>query len=878
MTNIGNVGESKSNMPSDSKDGLHRDKKLTYQTLKDMEIVRKDYMNFAKEFGLTLDNINEIINESMDNLLKTNKENEETIKEYEKNIKEMKKKYRGVNKHIADEYETYTKTQIEELKKRNEESKDTVKKNMIKEQFKSEKEENSIKSLDSKYIKSNPFAKIDNNYYSEIEKLKSSALDMFGVDFENNAQYKTAMDNLKKEFNIEKLKQRFKEESEQNQTKVLDSKYSKGNSLAEKKNEYYNQLEKLKSSALDTYGEDFENNEDYKKALMNLNGEFSKEIKDAWKEDFKENHKTLSEISSGIKDTFDRNKETLQGLLGPLNLFIEPLKNFFGGFGAVFKFIGGGVKKIFGKFTKKNPNASDVLKTGAFGVGSLYIGHKLEELFGKTKGNDESKLDKIKNGINMIKGLGGGGALGGMIGLGKGGALKGVLANASKMAGPLAIASAVIMMVVDAIKGIFKSKEWNVSKLGGALGAFFAGASEGGLKGAFSNMGKWALLGAGIGTLICPGVGTIAGGVIGGAVGAILGAIGGKTLAQGFDKLGAKLKDWFLNVWWSSIKEPFIILKKSISDIWKSDMSIGKKVGAIVGETLMYFVNSTKLYFTKNIKFFSNLFGKSKDFKKSIVNFGTSVMNGFKNFDFKKSMSSLGEKFDNIWGKILTFREDFFEGVKESSIGQFVSNLLDKIKDKFGDWLGKIKESPIGKFIDDLFSKISEGVTTFFNENPIGVWIKSSIITPIQKGLGTIGDFFGFISDNWDWKKPIESIANIVGGFKEDKKTGVSKFDIWKSEKVDDAIIRADGSVIKTNPKDTLVALKDIPLSMEQIRSDTTKNLNSSLNTLESDKNLENKLMTIIEVLSKILAKDVQVNLPPQTRSDLDIIMNGGMI
>ena len=95
---------------------------------------------------------------------------------------------------------------------------------------------------------------------------------------------------------------------------------------------------------------------------------------------------------------------------------------------------------------------------------------------------------------------------------------------------------------------------------------------------------------------------------------------------------------------------------------------------------------------------------------------------------------------------------------------------------------------------------------------------------------------------------------------------------------VDDAIIRTDGSVIKTNPKDTLVALKDIPLSMEQVRNDTTKNLNTSLSNLGNDKTLEKKLTTIIDVLSKILAKDIQVNLPPQTRSDLDIIMNGGMI
>ena len=122
-----------------------------------------------------------------------------------------------------------------------------------------------------------------------------------------------------------------------------------------------------------------------------------------------------------------------------------------------------------------------------------------------------------------------------------------------------------------------------------------------------------------------------------------------------------------------------------------------------------------------------------------------------------------------------------------------------------------------------------------------------------------------------------------VGMIKKDKRTGLTEFETYKQNllnptTVNDAIIRTDGSIIKTNPQDTLVALKNIPLSMEQVRNDTTKNLNTSLNNLGSDKTLEKKLTTIIDVLSKILDKDVQVNLPPQTRGDLDILMSGGMV
>ena len=158
-------------------------------------------------------------------------------------------------------------------------------------------------------------------------------------------------------------------------------------------------VEKLKSDALDTYGEGFENNKSYKKALLNLNNEYAKNMKDAWKEDFKENHKVLSGIGESFKEGFDeivggfKNlKESLWGVLGPVGMILKP---FAGVFGSIFKGIKGGVKWLFGKFSKKNPTASDVLKSGAMGVGALYIGNKLEQMFGKTQGEDKSLLDNI---------------------------------------------------------------------------------------------------------------------------------------------------------------------------------------------------------------------------------------------------------------------------------------------------------------------------------------------------------------------------------------------------------------------------------------------------------------------------------------------------
>ena len=593
--------------------------------------------------------------------------------------------------------------------------------------------------------------------------------------------------NIKKDF----IKQSFKNESKQNEIKFLNNKFAKNNNLADTSNEYYNQLEKLKSDALDVYGEGFENNKEYKKALLNLNDEYAKNMKDAWKEDFKENHKVLGGIASGIKDTFDRNKETLQGLLGPLNLFIAPLKDFFGGFGAIFKFVGGGVKKLFGKFTKKNPTASDVLKSGAFGVGALYIGSKLEKLLGETNGEDkEGIFGKLKNNLLGKLGLGENASWGGIL---KGGASKFLTMGHGAVAGGLGILGGGALMAKDAMKGVQMAGqgEWSESKVASGMGGLLGGFDSE-FKGAFKNMGKWALMGFGIGNIICPIVGGLIGGLIGSAVGGILGWIGGAKISKAMKKLGK----------WG--KEKFDKAKEGLKNAWS-------KATEIWGEGKEAFKNGT--FFT-----------------------------------------------------------------------DFVPDLLNKIKDKLFEGWNMLKESPLGQFVQKLFENIQNGMEKFFNENPIGKWLDSHIIAPIKNAFGQMGVWFSYIGDAFSKGGITGALsAMTVGMIKKDKSTGLTEFETYKQNllnptTVGDAIIRTDGSIIKTNPKDTLVALKDIPLSMEQVRSDTTKNLNSSLNGLGSDKTLEKKLTTIIDVLSKILDKDIQVNLPPQTRGDLDMIMSGGMI
>ena len=770
--NRGNPSGSKSNLPNPN--GVTRPnnnfKNIDTRTLKEMRTVYGGLTKFAVELGGDLKDFNEVIEKSANTLVNTRQKLDKTAEKYDIQVAEMRKHYFGANKKIADDYEKFVEEKKQLMEKEFEEIKKEERKNII--------------------------------------------------------------------------KQSFKNESNQNKINFIDNKFSKGNNLASASNEYYNQLEKLKSDALDTYGEGFENNEEYKKALLNLNDEYAKNMKDAWKEDFKENHKVLGGIASGIKDTFDRNEETLQGLLGPLNLFIAPLKDFFGGFGAVFKFIGGGVKKLFGKFTKKNPTASDVLKSGAFGVGALYIGSKLEQMFGETKGEEnKSKLDKVKdllfgkvygelNGKKFRKG--------GLIG----GASKFLTMGHGAVAGGLGILGGGALMAKDAMKGVQMAGqgEWSESKVASGMGGLLGGFDSG-FKGAFKNMGKWALMGFGIGNIICPIVGGIIGGLIGGAIGGILGWIGGEKISKALESVGTFFKGVFtktmegLKKAWSKTKE-FAKLAKD-KTIMKS-----KQVKEAIGT---FISSSTKAIGEK--------VGKMKDFA------------------------------SNVWGGLKNLGSEAWSSFKDGTLfTNFIPDLLNKIKDKLFEGWNMLKESPLGQFVQKLFENIQSGMEKFFNENPIGKWLDSHIIAPIKNAFGQMGAWFSYIGNAFEKDGLLGALnAMTLGTLKKNKSTGLTDFEEYKQNflnptNVDDAIIRTDGSVIKTNPKDTLVALKDVPLSMEQVRSDTTKNLNSSLNGLGSDKTLEKKLTAIIDVLSKILDKDIQVNLPPQTRGDLDIIMSGGMV
>lgn len=134
------------------------------------------------------------------------------------------------------------------------------------------------------------------------------------------------------------------------------------------------------------------------------------------------------------------------------------------------------------------------------------------------------------------------------------------------------LVAGIVWAAVDGIKGFFKSKEWGVSGVSGVMGGILGGTNKG-LMGAFTGMGKWAMIGAGLGSII-PGVGTLAGGIVGATFGAIAGWVGGKKIAKLYDSFGKMISDIWKNM------GP---MAKTMSALGISGGPIGIVLGGIIG-------------------------------------------------------------------------------------------------------------------------------------------------------------------------------------------------------------------------------------------------------------------------------------------------------
>lgn len=240
----------------------------------------------------------------------------------------------------------------------------------------------------------------------------------------------------------------------------------------------------------------------------------------------------------------------------------------------------GGVEELFDKPQKKaDTTAAKFAKSlvGAPKVGSEESAKEADaereesqDLFGRIAENTDSMVELLGGEGGEAKKTGGflkslfngdflktitggliGGTAGGFIaksGLAKFGAKFAKTFGSKLFLGITGVVTSLFLAIMDGIKG---------SKMFGGIPGFiggFLGGTDKGIKGAFDNMGKWAIAGAVAGSFV-PVIGTLIGGLIGALIGGILGFIGGERIANAVRGIGDKISAIYEN------------LKQSFADI-----------------------------------------------------------------------------------------------------------------------------------------------------------------------------------------------------------------------------------------------------------------------------------------------------------------------
>ena len=526
---------------------------------------------------------------------------------------------------------------------------------------------------------------------------------------------------------------------------------------------------------------------------------------------------------------------------------------------------------------------------GKEGTGFLFLGN----LLGRKKKKEEDDGGLMST-------------LGGALGLLTGGTL--LKPFISKIGGTLlkaapigAIAGGLIWAAIDGIKGFMKSEEWGVSKISGTLGGILGGTGEG-FKNAFANMGKWALIGVGIGSLAGP-PGMIAGGLIGAAVGGILGLIGGQKIASGLDRIGNWFKEmgpkignalwnFFLNI---PIVKTIIEFTDNIKSIvGDQETTIGEKIGKVVGEMLLFFPR----LFTNTVEWITNFltvtFLGKKGKEGQIVE--KSLIAKFS--DFVGNIGSMAMKFifDKVKQGVAFLKSDQFKtfisdlwGGLSSSIKNFLENneVVQAVKTTIDPILQPLLKvvQPVIDLVVWYFTSMSDLVNDLFN-NPED--LISNLWNNFKKLFGIIGNVIvdlklwaaKFVADilpggvsgqeveDWTTKLQEKGLTNkeILTAIEGQKGMGLGQqmesffknpqvvqdriiSDIMMKRQpteVNDAIITKTGEVIHTSPDDNIIATKNSP-QMTSTNSEVMNALLQAINTLsERVSQLEPKLVTVV--------------------------------
>jgi len=267
-------------------------------------------------------------------------------------------------------------------------------------------------------------------------------------------------------------------------------------------------------------------------------------------------------------------------------------------------------------------------------------------------------MSLAKKGLGFL-GMGGKMAAGGIGGAegAAGGAASGIGKIAAAAGSPIAmIGASLLLLAVDAVMGVFKSKAWGVDKTSAGLGGMMGGSIKNQMLNTFTQMGKWALIGATAGSVI-PGLGTLVGGLLGAAFGAIMGFIGGEKIANFIEKSG-------IGRFFESLgKMLYNVLVKPLIRIFKV-AEIGVKV--LVG--MFEFVNKT---------FIQPVMAIIKETLQPIL-------------------APLEEKLSKFFG----WFSDIFDWISKVSDASDVDKMLDDLLANKGDIFGNIMKGFQQGFLD----------------------------------------------------------------------------------------------------------------------------------------------------------------------------------
>ncbi len=235
---------------------------------------------------------------------------------------------------------------------------------------------------------------------------------------------------------------------------------------------------------------------------------------------------------------------------------------------------------------------------------------------------------------------------------------------------------------------------------------------------------------------------------------------------------------------------------------------------------------------------------------------------------FKEVLNTMINLFGKIVGFVVQMTDKFLDGFVPA-----IENIMTPIQ-RIVDAFDKIFEAIFGsdeqlKTWGDLFEKLGTIVG-------VGLLKSFEIIATIVETIADVIDSIKEIGFKETIKVGFEKTKEAVTPWIEEAKVGVKT--IWKKglaflrgeteiEDVDDAIIKPDGTVIKTNPKDTLIAMKDENKSFSGLFG------NTSIEMLEIPKQ-ENPIIEIPKQGKSIYENNV-IEIPKQENPIIEIPKQG---